>query len=312
MAKTVFRPNEIVRTDDKRLVNLSRVFTVEAEVEEIKDEVPEYVGPTADDLRQEAQAYKEHWEKEKLTMKETAEKEAARIIQDAENAAFEEVRRKTDQVQVLRQEAETASREMKEKAQTEAQAIIDEAAANRERDKKNAYNEGFDKGREEGYKVGSAEAQRLVDRLHLILERTMDKRQEILSETEQQIVDLVLLIARKVIKVISENQKNIVVSNIVSALRKVKGRGDVTIRVNLADLDLSTQHKKDFMDSVENIKNITLMEDSAIDRGGCIVETDFGAIDARISSQLNELEQKILEISPIRTRAKLSAAKTDI
>ena len=33
----------------------------------------------------------------------------------------------------------------------------------------------------------------------------------------------------------------------------------------------------------------------------CIVETDFGAIDARISSQLAELEEKILEISPIKT-----------
>ena len=55
-----------------------------------------------------------------------------------------------------------------------------------------------------------------------------------------------------------------------------------------------------------NIKNITIAEDSSIDRGGCIVETDFGAIDARISSQLAELEQKILEISPIKTVAKTS------
>ena len=62
---------------------------------------------------------------------------------------------------------------------------------------------------------------------------------------------------------------------------------------------------------VENIKNISVVEDSSVDRGGCIVETDFGAIDARISSQLTELEQRILEISPIKTITKTSAIKQD-
>jgi hypothetical protein len=41
-----------------------------------------------------------------------------------------------------------------------------------------------------------------------------------------------------------------------------------------------------------------------VDKGGCIIETDFGEIDARISSQLAELESKILEISPMRSSIK--------
>ena len=135
------------------------------------------------------------------------------------------------------------------------------------------------------------EVNRLIERLHVILEKTLDKRQEILDETEQQIVELVLLIARKVVKVISETQRNVVMQNILQSLRRVKGRGDVTIRVNLADVQLTSEHTKD----------------SSVEKGGCIVETDFGAIDARISSQLNELEQKILEISPIKTVTKTIA-----
>ena len=132
----------------------------------------------------------------------------------------------------------------------------------------------------------------------------MEKRQEILSETEQQIVDLVLLLARKVVKVISENQKNIVTSNVIHALRKVKTKGDVTIRVNLLDVQMTTEHIKDFLEHAESVQNITVVEDISVDQGGCIVETDFGSIDARISSQLHELEQKIIEISPIKTQPK--------
>ena len=145
---------------------------------------------------------------------------------------------------------------------------------------------------------------RTVEGKHIILEKTLDKRQAILDETEQQIVELVLLISRKVVKVISEGQRNVVMQNILQALRRVKGRGDVTIRVNLADVKLTSEHTKDFMQSVESIKSITVAEDSSVERGGCVIETDFGAIDARISSQMNELEQKILEISPIKTISK--------
>jgi flagellar assembly protein FliH len=96
-------------------------------------------------------------------------------------------------------------------------------------------------------------------------------------------------------------------NNVLQALKKVKGRGDVTIRVNLADAKLTTEHVQDFIDRVEAVKGITVLEDTTIEKGGCIVETDFGAIDARISSQLTELEQKIMEISPVK-----SIAKSDI
>lgn len=307
MGKTVFRPNEIKLTDDLVMLQLSKKFITEEPIEEII-EAPVYEGPTADDLRREADMYRKSFEDEKQEMLQSAQEKAEQIVKNAEKAAFEEVKRKTDQAQVIKQEAEDEAARIIAEAKKHAQDIIEEAKISMENEKKTSYNDGFNKGQDDGFKEGNLEAQRLTDRLHTIIERMMDKRQEILAETEQQVVDLVLLMSRKIVKVISENQKNIVISNVVQALRKVKGRGDVIIRVNLADVSLTTEHIKDFLSSAENIKNITVVEDSTVDRGGCIIETDFGAIDARIMSQLNEIEQKILEVSPIRTRIKSSTA----
>jgi len=303
MGKTVFRPNEVKLSDDNVLLRLSRQFVEEVPVEEVVDE-PVYEGPTADDLRREAENWKQQWETEKQAMMAEAEERAARIVQDAEKAAFDEVKRKTDQAQVLRQQALDEASNAIEAAKKEAEAILAAANARKDEQLKLGYDEGYKKGEESGFREGNLEAQRLTDRLHTIIERTMDKRQEILAETEQQIVDLVLLMTRKIVKVISENQRNVVVSNVVQALRKVKGRGEVIIRVNLNDVAMTTQHIKDFLSTAENIKNITVVEDSTVDRGGCVIETDFGAIDAKIVSQLNEIEQRILEVSPIRTRIK--------
>ena len=233
-----------------------------------------------------------------------AKAEADKIIEDAQNAAFDEVKRQTDEAQVIAQNAKKDAEDIIAEAEQKARDIIADSEKNKDSVNRDAYKEGFNRSREEGFKEGNLEVQRLTDRLHTIINKTMDRRQEILSETEQQIVDLVLLMTRKVVKVISENQRNVVVSNVVHALRKVKGRGDVVIRVNLADVKMTTEHIQNFISAAENIKNITVVEDSTVDQGGCIIETDFGAVDARIASQLNELEQKILEISPIKTKIK--------
>lgn len=309
MAKTVFRPNEIKACSGSVMLKLPVNF--EPEVEEVEAEPVEvYEGPTVEELRKEAEEYKVQWEAEKQSLLDKAQAEAKEIVAKAEQAAFDEVKRQTDQAQVAKTNAEAEAADVLKKANEEAATIIAQAQEEKQKIHDEAYKTGFDEGREKGYEEGNLEAQRLIDRLHVILDRIMDKRQEILDNTEQQIVELVLLMARKVVKVISENQRNVVMSNVLQALRKVKGRGDVIVRVNLADVKLTTEHTKDFMRAVENIQNITVAEDSSIDRGGCIIETDFGAIDARISSQLAELEQKILEISPIKTVAKSSGTES--
>ncbi len=300
MAKNVFTINEIKPLEDKVILKPFKNFApVEEEVEEVVEEV--YEGPTADDLRREAELFKVQWEQEKARMLQEAQAQADEIIRQAEQSAFEEVRRKTDQAAVIKQQAETEAADIIHEAEVRSMEIIQEGEQKREKTVGDAYKDGFDKGSEDGYNEGKQEVQRLVDRLHIILEKTMDKRQEILDSTEQQIVDLVLLITRKVVKVISENQRQVVMQNVLQALKHVKGRGDVTIRVNLEDVKLTSEHTREFMAAVESIKSISVAEDSSVERGGCIVETDFGAIDARISSQLSELEQKILEISPIKT-----------
>lgn len=300
MAKNLFQPNEVKRKDGEFKLGLVHEFVQPQEEIEV-EEVPVYTGPTIEDIQKEIEEYKAKWESEKQIMLEEAQAQADEIVNNAKEAAFAEVKRQSDQAQEIKVEAEQKAQEIIKAAQEEASQIREKAENEKIDIQSDAKNEGFKIGREEGYKVGEEEVNRLIDRSHKILEAVMSRREEILNETEQQIVELVLLMTRKVIKIISENQRQVVVANILQALKKVRGRGEVTLRVNLQDVNLSTQHIQDFIKQVENIKGITVIEDSSVDKGGCIVETDFGAIDARISSQLSELESKILEISPIKT-----------
>ena len=301
MAKNLFRPMEIVNLTAQKVEIAPPVFEVESTLDELA-EVEEYTGPTADDLRREAELFRTSWEEEKIRMVEDARAEAERIVKEAEETAFEEVRRKTDQASREKIEVETEAGRVLEQAKIDAEKMLQETREQVSRIEEEARQKGESTGREEGYAEGRKEVQRLVERLHKIIDRAIEKREEMIDEAETQMIDLVLLVSRKVIKVISENQKNVVVNNIVQALRKLKSRGDVAIRVNLADLDLATDHTRDFMKMVENVKSITVLEDTSVDPGGCIIETDFGQIDARITSQLKEIEEKIMELVPIKVK----------
>ncbi|HQH30851.1 MAG TPA: flagellar assembly protein FliH, partial [Spirochaetota bacterium] len=264
-------------------------------------------GRTIEELRSEKEALEKEIENLEDNIKQKmseAERVAEDILENAKTEANRIIKKDNDRAQIIRQEANDEKESILSQAREEASRILSEAGEEAEKIKKDSIKQGIEKGYRDGYERESAEVKRLIERVQVILNASIDKRNEIFIETEQQIIGLVLLISKKVIKVISENQKNVVINNVVQALRKLKSRGEVAIRVNLADIELTTQHKKDFIEMVEGVKSIKILEDSTVDRGGCIIETDFGAIDARISSQLHEIEDRILELMPIQSKGK--------
>jgi flagellar assembly protein FliH len=313
VAKAVFRPGEITLNGPKVILEPPAAYpdpaqpAPEEEAAPITPVIEEYTGPTADDLRKEAEAFRVQWESEKEEMIQGAKAEAESIVAEARDAAALETSQKTEEARSLKADAEAEAEKIVAGANQKAEEIEAESHTAFEAERKAAEDQGRIAGREEGFAEGKAEADRLVERVQTVLERAQGQREQILEETEQQIVDLVLLMTRKVVKIISETQKDVVRANVTAALQKVKGRLNITIRVNVADLKLTTEHVNGFIRKMEGVKGIEVAEDSTVEPGGCVIETDFGEIDARISSQLAELETKILEISPIKAKAKPAA-----
>jgi flagellar assembly protein FliH len=308
MTKAVFRPGELTALHDKVMLQSPETFELahlfpssaaEFPAEHLK-EAEVYTGPTMEDIRREAEEFRLHWEIERETMISASKAEAERIVKEAGEKACRELTRVTAEVEETRRRAREEEAAIIAGAEKKAAKIEEEARAEFEGKRKEAEVEGRVAGYGEGYAEGKAEVDRLIERIQVILERAQNLREDILADTEQQIIDLALLIARKVVKTISENQKTVVLQNIAQALKKIKARGAILIRVNIADLKLTTEHSKTFIQMMEGAKNVQIVEDSSVDPGGCIIETDFGEIDARISSQLAEMEARILELSPIR------------
>jgi flagellar assembly protein FliH len=58
--------------------------------------------------------------------------------------------------------------------------------------------------------------------------------------------------------------------------------------------------KNDFLQSFDGIRNMTFAEDESIQRGGAIIETVCGEVDARLDQQYNEMKAAMTGIERIR------------
>ncbi len=295
MAKDVFKSVEIVQLNTPQVIETPKI-EIEAEEEEIKKE--EYTGPTLEEIEEEIFRQRQEFEEEQKKRKEEIEAECNDIRKEAEDWAFNKIKESENQYEGKLVQAEQEANSIIQNAKEQANMIIQDAKSQAAEVMESARSKGEEDGWEEGFSRGEEEVNRLITRLNRILSSTIQKRNEVLEEAESQIVDIIIAIARKVVKTITESHKNIIIEQVKDSIQKLKGRAEITIRINVEDLMMTTKHKKDFIQMVEGIENVKILEDNSVDKGGCIITTDFGSIDARISSQLSELEQKIKEIAP--------------
>lgn len=149
-------------------------------------------------------------------------------------------------------------------------------------------------------KQSEEEIRRLIGLLEHIAKETIDKRDEIINSTHRYLVDISLTVAKKVVKKISQTDEELVLRNIKEALKNIKSAVRLSIRVNPEDWGISEKYQDHLRKMIEGIEEISILKDPTIERGGCVVETDLGVVDAKISSQLSEIELALEEVDPIR------------
>ena len=308
MSKLVFKPTEVVITGAPKQIELPEKYQKniisdeeykEFEVDEAGNPVDVYQGPSIEEMEAELERYRRETEEEVRRMQEEARGRVSKIEEDGKAAAFRELQQAREQIKLEMERFQQESEREVERGKFEAEKMIKDAELKVSEIEHEAYKKGYEAGREEGYKEGQAEVMRLIDRLGTIVSTAVDIRDDIIRSSEKLMTEMILMISRKVIKDEIVERREVVINNIREAIKRVKDRDRIDIRVNFADLDMTTAHKDELIKMMESLKKVNIYEDSRVDRGGCIIETDVGAIDARISTQLDTIEEAIRNASAL-------------
>jgi flagellar assembly protein FliH len=308
LSRLVFRPQEVKVSRVVKQIELPAKYQKnlmeseefkEFEVDESGNPIDVYQGPSIEEMEAELERYRRETEEEIKLMIDEANGRAGKIEEEGKAAAFKELQQSREQIKLEMDRLRVESEQEIERGKFEAEKMIKEAELKVSEIEHEAYKKGYDAGREEGYKEGQAEVMRLIDRLGTVVSTAVDIRDDIIRSSEKLMVEMILMIARKVIKDEIVERREVVINNIKEAIKRVKDRDRIDIRVNFADLDMTTAHKDELIRMMESLKKVNIYEDSRVERGGCIIETDVGAIDARISSQLDAIEEAIRNTSAL-------------
>ncbi len=184
------------------------------------------------------------------------------------------------------------ARALIEEAQRAARQIYDEAEARAQSIEVEARTRGYDAGFETGKNAADVQMGEMIDTMHGLLGGIRDSRQDLMESAEPEIVRLAMAIAERIVHEQITVDPNVVIENVRSALTRLAKREVVTLRVNPADLE-TMRHHRDAVVSASDIEQLRIVEDQRVDRGGVVVETEAGTIDAKISTQLREARRVI-------------------
>ncbi|MCS6948883.1 MAG: type III secretion system stator protein SctL [bacterium] len=157
------------------------------------------------------------------------------------------------------------------------------------------YEEGLQIGREEGMRYYQQQVEALRDQVQKLVNALLAERQRLWEEMEPQVIDLVLDIARKVLREEIQARREATLSIIKHALRRVTDTEHVRIRVHPDDLQIAREHREAFLAVCDGVKQMEIVDDQRVGGGGCIIETPSGTIDASLRTQMQCIERALCE-----------------
>jgi len=145
-------------------------------------------------------------------------------------------------------------------------------------------------GYEEGYQAGIAAAREELAPAATAMAHALAEAQQLRAEAADQVetraVELSLRLAEKVLAGTLEVQPERVVDVVRGALRCLVDRERVTVQVNTLDLELVRDAVEPIASTLGGIDNIDVQEDRRVARGGALVRSAAGEVDATIETKL--------------------------
>jgi flagellar assembly protein FliH len=154
---------------------------------------------------------------------------------------------------------------------------------------KEIFAKGFAQGERAGTAAAQAQSAALAAQLTQTLEGLMQVREQMIHQTERQMVQLALAIARRVVHREISLDQDLLLAMMRVALERLTGSAKVTVRLNPAEYEAVTVAM-----GTSRGDQVNIMADPRVGRGGCRVESEYGEIEAGVDAQIQEIARALL------------------
>jgi flagellar assembly protein FliH len=155
---------------------------------------------------------------------------------------------------------------------------------------RDAFAKGFAQGERAGAEAARERGEAMLRRLTQTIDDLMALRTQMIHQTERQMVQLALAVARRVVHREVSLDQDLLVAMARVALERLGESAHVTVRFHPEEFEaISAARAGDWSGAA-----VTVVADPRVGRGGCRVESEFGTMDAGVDAQIQELARALL------------------
>ncbi len=153
--------------------------------------------------------------------------------------------------------------------------------------------DAFARGRQEGLAEAEGKLSRTAGALASALEDISRLRETILKNSTDDMLRLVMAVAEQVVHAELGSRPELILETLKRALAAAVRSDEYRVRLHPEDLALVTEKKPLLLASLSGLKNLVLEASPQVTRGGCLVESELGEVDATLEGQLAEIRQRL-------------------
>ena len=195
------------------------------------------------------------------------------------------------QAELILKQAREEAEQFVEQARAEVQQELDGIRAGaRDEGYREGYAQGTAKAMEDAIRDREAAAERMEKDVAEFLEKASLAREEMLGQTREEMLDLCIAIAEKVVRVSLRSSSEVIVRMIQAATERLKRQEWVHIYISGCDAKGAAQISPALTTALgalsQHVKIVPMGDDES---GTCIVETPEEIIDASVSTQMSNI-----------------------
>jgi len=155
--------------------------------------------------------------------------------------------------------------------------------------------ERFEEGRQRGVAEAEQSFAQTTQALASACEQISNLKEKMLERSQPDMLRLVFAIAERVVQANVQIDTEVITRTVRQAIHLAVSAEEFHIRINPEDLHVVNDHKPLFIASLSGLSNIEFVPDESLTRGGCILESPLGRVDATMEAQLEAISNCLQE-----------------
>lgn len=193
--------------------------------------------------------------------------------------------------------------EMERDEQRVELAALEKLKETQEQAYKEAFALGLEEGRKEAFQKVSRELASRMEDLDKLFISVKELKKGLVDFNETHLVKLTFQIATRLAKVHIQGNEEVIVQILRDAVSLAQDEEDVTIQVSPLQVQFLETLKNETGREFEFLKKVKFEASKDVSDGGCVVETNYGEIDARIEQRIEQLWVTLSEsLHPVKNR----------